>query len=122
MITSDYRTLEVWQKARALASHVYRVTAKFPKSELFGLTQQMRRAVVSVPSNIAEGQGRRFTRDRIQFLVVARGSLYELETQATIAGDLDFITADEAGAVVNRTIEVTRLLNGLIRHYMKRDK
>ena len=89
---------------------------------MFGLTQQIRRAVVSVACNIAEGQGRKSTKERIQFLVIARGSLFEVETQALIAGDLEFVTTAEAEDIVNRTIEVTRLVNGLIRHYAKRDE
>ena len=122
MSTSDYRGLDAWIKARALASHIYRLTALFPRNEWFGLTQQMRRAAISAPCNIAEGQGRRATKDRINFLVIARGSLHELETQALIAGDLEFITEAEAEDVASRTTEVTRLVNGLIRHYAKRIK
>lgn len=122
MNRSDYRTLDVWQKARGLASRVYSITATFPRSEMFGLTQQMRRAVVSVPCNIAEAQGRRSSRDRMQLLFVARGSLHELETQVTIAGDLEFVTAAEAADVLDRAAEVTRLLNGLIRHYANRNE
>ena len=120
MSTSDYRTLEAWVKARALASHIYRLTAQFPRAEIFGLTQQMRRAAVSVPSNIAEGQGRKSTKDRIAFLVIARGSLHEIETQALIAGDLEFIATQRAEDIVERTTEVARLVNGLIRHYARR--
>lgn len=119
MSISDYRNLVAWKKARALASQVYRVTTQFPKAELFGLTQQMRRAAVSVPCNIAEGHGRRSSADRIQFLVIARGSLFELETQALIAGDLEFIAPAEAATVLEAATEVARLVNGLIRHYMK---
>jgi four helix bundle protein len=119
MNKSGYRDLEVWQKARALATHIYEATAAFPRHEFWGLTQQMRRAAVSVPSNIAEGHGRKTTRDRIQFLVVARGSLLELETQALIAADLGFTTSDDAEMVVIRTTEVIRLLNGLIRYYTR---
>lgn len=79
----------------------------------------MRRAAVSVPSNIAEAHGRQTTRDRIQFFVIARGSLFELETQALIAADLGFTSTSDAETVVTRTTEVTRLLNGLIRYYTR---
>ena len=120
MSKSGYRDLEVWQKARALAARVYRLTAGFPRHELFGLTSQMRRAAVSVACNIAEAHGRRSTADRIQFLVVARGSLLEIETQAIIASDLEFATPTAAEYIVTKTTEVTRLLNGLIRHYRSR--
>ena len=119
MSKSGYRDLEVWQKARALATHIYETTADFPKHEIFGLTQQLRRAAVSVPSNIAECHGRKTTRDRVQFLVVARGSLLEIETQALIAADLHFIEPSAADMVVERVREVTRLLNGLIRYYSR---
>lgn len=120
MSKSDYRDLRVWRKARLLASRVYRVTADFPKHELFALTQQMRRAVLSVACNIAEGQGRRSTADRIQFLVIARGSLLELETQAIIAADLEYLPPTLSEDLVSNATEVTRMLNGLIRHYMRR--
>ena len=76
----SYTELEVWQKCRKLASLIYELTAAFPKDELFGLTSQIRRSAVSVPSNIAEGCGRNSTKDSIQFFYIARGSLYELET------------------------------------------
>ena len=102
-----------------MASRIYRVTRHFPKYELFGLTTQMRRAAVSVACNIAEGHGRRSTSDRVHFLVIARGSLFEIETQALIAADLEFIEESDAEQLVARTTEVTRLLNGLIRHYIR---
>ena len=118
-MSSAYRDLRAWKEARALASHIYRVTPAFPKYELFGLTSQMRRAALSVPCNIAEGHGRRTTADRVQFMVIAHGSLLELETQAIIASDLEYITADSAEYIVGRTTDVICLLNGLIRHYAK---
>jgi four helix bundle protein len=122
MSKSDYRDLEVWQKARALATCVYRLSATFPRHELFGLSSQMRRAAVSVPCNIAEGHGRRTNADRINFFVIARGSLLEIETQALIATDLEYADVSAADTVVARTMEVTRLLNGLIRYYAGRPK
>ena len=122
MSKSAYRDLEVWQKARVLAAQVYRLTAAFPKHELFGLTSQMRRAAVAVACNIAEAQGRRATGDRIQFLAVARGSLFELEAQAIIASDLEFVEPAAAEQIGIDTGEVTRLLNGLMRHYQQRQR
>ena len=119
MSKSGYRDLTVWQMARELASQVYRFTRDFPRYELYGLTAQMRRAVLSVPCNIAEAHGRRSTADRIQFLIVARGSLLELETQALIAADLEFTSGPLAEDLVERTANVTRALNGLIRHYAR---
>lgn len=120
MRRSDYRDLKVWQKARALATFVYRLSAQFPRHEMFGLTSQMRRAAVSVPCNIAEAHGRRSNADRINFFVIARGSLLEIETQALIAADLEYLQANAAETIVAQTTEVARLLNGLIRYYRGR--
>jgi len=90
-----YQDLIVWQKARKLASEIYQATNGFPKSELYGLTSQLRRAVVSVASNIAEGQGRMTKGEFLQFLGHSRGSLLELETQLAIAVDLHYLDAAE---------------------------
>jgi four helix bundle protein len=116
----NYRELDVWKKSRALAGHVYLVTREFPKAEWFGLVQQMRRAAISVPSNIAEGHGRWSSPERIRFLLIARGSNFELETQAFLAGDLEFITTAQVDEIINRTAEITRMLNGLIQHYRRK--
>jgi four helix bundle protein len=117
---SKYRDLVVWQKARALAVDVYRVTQQFPRIEMFGLTQQMRRAAVSIVCNIAEGHGRRSEKDLLHFLGISRGSLLELETQILIATDLDYIDALRSDTLMNATLDVARLLNGLIRHHENR--
>jgi four helix bundle protein len=116
---SNYKELDVWQKGRKLATHIYRRTARFPKREWYGLVQQMRRAAVSVPCNIAEGHGRASSRERAKFLGIARGSLLELETQAFIAGDLGFLTVRQAQIVVDACNEIARQVNGLIRFYRK---
>ena len=87
----NYRDLIAWQKAKSLALSVYRCTRQFPRDEIYGLTSQMRRAAVSVPSNIAEGKGRRSQKELLQFLYHARGSLLELETQLSIAYDLEYM-------------------------------
>lgn len=120
MSNSDYRKLKVWQQARVLATHVYKLTGEFPRHELFGLSAQMRRAVISVACNIAEAHGRSSNADRIRFFVIARGSLLEVETQAVIAADLEYVDQGAAEKVVARTMDVTRLLNGLIRYYTRR--
>jgi four helix bundle protein len=109
-----YQDLIVWQKARRLASEIYRATSGFPNAELYGLTSQLRRAAVSVPSNIAEGQGRITKGEFQQFLGHSRGSLLELETQLAIAVDLNYLDAGEFLRLENLTAEVRRLLNGLI--------
>ena len=103
--------LDAWKVSRQLVSAIYRLTQGFPKEELFGLTSQLRRAAVSVPSNIAEGAARAGEREFAQFLNLARGSLSELETQLLIAGDLGYIRADDPiFAAVDR---VSRLITGL---------
>jgi four helix bundle protein len=119
MSKSNYRDLVVWQKARKLAVAIYSVTRSFPRDEVFGITQQMRRAVVSVACNIAEGHGRRSAKDILYFLAIARGSLLELETQIVIATDLEYVRPQPSDTLVEQTLDVARLLNGLIRHYEK---
>ena len=109
-----YRELIVWQKAMELAKLVYQVTKQFPDDENFGLTSQIRRAAVSVPSNIAEGQGRLTKGEFKQFLGHARGSVFEVETQAELANEFGFLAEQRAEKVIELTSEVSRLLNGLI--------
>lgn len=120
MSSSNYQDLVVWQRARALAVHVYRTTHGFPRAEIFALSQQMRRAAVSIASNIAEGHGRRWPREVLNFLYVARGSAKELETQILIAHDLEFTASDVHAALQGEMTDVLRLLNGLIRHHEKK--
>ncbi len=110
----NYRELIVWQKAMKLAAAIYRTTEGFPRREMYGLTAQMRRAAVSVPSNIAEGQGRRTGPEFQHFLGNARGSLVELETQVQLAQELGFLSAALAGELIAQTAEVGRLINGLM--------
>ena len=112
-----YVDLDVWKEARALANDTYAITKSFPKDELFGLTSQMRRCAVSIPSNIAEGCGRNYPKDSIQFFFIARDSIYELETQLYISFDQQYI--DEASLKSNLfKLEITRkLLNGFIKYY-----
>ena len=94
---------------------VYKISSKFPKDEKFGLTSQIRRAVVSVPSNIAEGYGRRTTADYIKSLYIAYGSNCELETQMMLSGDLDCISSDKVKIILDKIIEVERMLKALIK-------
>ena len=91
-----YTDLDVWAKSRSLANKIYEITKSFPKEKMFGLTSPMRRAAVAVPSNIAEGCGRQHSKDAIQFFFVARGSLYELETQLYIASDQKYISVEQS--------------------------
>jgi four helix bundle protein len=106
--------LIVWQKAKAYATEIYRATEPFPKSEQYGLTAQLRRAAVSVASNIAEGQGRLTKGEFCHFLGQARGSLLEIETQLSIALDLSFLAEPEFKRLGEKSTEVQKLLNGLI--------
>lgn len=111
----NYTELQTWQAAMDLAEPVYMLTKKYPKEETYGLTSQTRRSAVSVPSNIAEGQGRGSTRDFIRFLTVARGSLCELETQLRLGARLRYVMQGDVDALLTQSSTVGRLLNGLIR-------
>lgn len=111
----SHRDLIVWQKAIELVVSVYKATHQFPKEELYCLTSQIRRAVTSVPANIAEGQGRRLSGEFKQFLGNARGSLLELDTHLEIAFRLGYITPEQHTHLISQSQEVGRLLNGLMR-------
>ena len=115
MAEHNYRDLAVWQKAMDLVEAVYEQTERLPNHEMFGLRSQLRRSAVSVPSNIAEGQGRRSRREFCKFLKIARGSLCEMETQILIAERLKYVPAGVAAQIIAKCAEVGRLLNGLIR-------
>jgi four helix bundle protein len=110
-----YRELVAWQKAMDLVVLVYKVTEEYPRKEMFGLTNQTRRAAVSVPSNIAEGQGRQTSREFANFLAIARGSLQELETQTLLGKRLKFVSEHQASEVLSLADEVSRILRGLSR-------
>jgi four helix bundle protein len=113
--TRGYKDLIVWQKAMLLVRHVYVLTKKFPSDERFGLISQMRRAAVSVPSNIAEGQARHSTGEFILFISHAEGSVAELETQLLIAVDLSYCSEDDSQPVFDLLLELRKMLNGLRR-------
>lgn len=115
MAVQHYGELIAWQKAMDLAVEVYRHTGDFPQSERYGLVSQVRRSAVSVPSNIAEGQGRGTTKDFVHFLHVARGSLQEAETQILLSERLGFLSAEARLDLTTRAAEVSRILGGLIR-------
>jgi len=106
--------LIAWQKGIELVAAIYRVTQTFPKEEIYGLTSQLRRAAVSVPSNIAEGQGRKSKPEFRHFLHNAAGSLMEVETQVTIAAVLGYLRQDKEAELLSRTNELGRIINGLI--------
>jgi four helix bundle protein len=110
---SDYKDLEVWKKAIDVVTAIYRLTSAFPDAEKFGITNQMRRAAVSVPSNIAEGSARHHPKDFTHFLRIADGSAAELETQLIISVKLGFVS--DAEQLLNEIIVVRRMLAGLIK-------
>ena len=116
----DYRELVLRQKAMELAAEVHRTTLKLPRHELFGMVSQVRRAAVSVPSNIAEGSGRRTTREFIAFLHIARGSLSELRTQLILAERILYLSEADLCCVYRLSDEVGRLLNAVIRGLRRR--
>lgn len=115
MAVAGYQELQVWKKSMRLALDVYRVTAGFPKSELYGLTSQLRRAAVSIPSNIAEGHCRDSPGDLARFCNIALGSLGEVETQLMLSRELDFTDHDAADALLQQGAQIGRMLRGLIR-------
>jgi four helix bundle protein len=112
----SYRELKVWQKSIDLVADVYAAIKTLPDEEKFDLWRQMRRAAVSISSNIAEGQGRSTSKDYRNFLIHARGSLLELETQVVICGRLGYIAANECQRLRAKTQEIGRMLNGLLRY------
>jgi four helix bundle protein len=113
--TGNYKDLIVWQKGIALVKQIYEMTQTFPAEERFGLVSQMRRAAVSIPSNIAEGQARHTTREFIQFVSHAEGSVAELDTQLTIAGQLGYCTNGKIESMLQLVSELRKMLNALRR-------
>ena len=116
----NYKDLQVWQKAYQLCLEVYKATGEFPKHELYRITAQIRRAAVSIASNIAEGYGRKTTKEYIQFLYVAYGSICELETQVLLSGDLSYLSSNEAKRLQDIIGEVERMLKALINSLEKK--
>src|SRR3954467_7805697 len=114
MAGKHFRELIAWQKAMDLVVLVYRATEGFPQREVFGIVNQMRRAAVSVPSNIAEGQGRLGSKEFCRFLGIARGSIQEIQTQVLIARRLEFLTEEQSAALIDLASEVARIVNGLL--------
>ena len=110
----SYKDLIAWQKAMTLVTEIYRSTQKFPREEIYGLTSQLRRPAVSVPSNIAEGQARHSQKEFRLFLSHARGSLVEVETQLMIAQNLAYLSSKEAEHLLGLAAELGRILNGLM--------
>lgn len=110
-----HKDLHVWQKSMDLVTEIYKVTAEFPKEELFGLTNQLRRGAVSIPSNIAEGSARQHNKEFIQFLNVANGSCAEIETQLIIAKNLNLISENTLKLLIEKITNIRNMLIGLIK-------
>lgn len=113
----SYTLLEVWKKSRELVKEIYILTQLFPKEELYSLTSQIRRASISILSNIAEGIGRNSNKETLQFLHFSRGSIYEVETQVYLAFDLGYITQDHLNKILLKIEECRRLLHGFINYH-----
>lgn len=118
----NYRDLEVWQKAMDLVVECYQITKFFPKSEAFGLTSQLQRAAVSIPANIAEGRARQHTKEFIQYISIAHGSLAEFETHIQIANRLGYIGSEQLIQLLDKTSTIGRMLNGLRKSLEKREQ
>jgi four helix bundle protein len=115
----NYTELDVWKYSRELVKLVYTLTKSYPQDELYGLTNQLRRSVISVPSNIAEGVGRQSNKETIHFLFIAKGSLNEVETQLYLSFDLGYISEEELNNILEKVISNKKLLNGFINYYKK---
>ncbi|HET6176526.1 MAG TPA: four helix bundle protein [Candidatus Sulfotelmatobacter sp.] len=114
-MSGTYSDLEVWQAAMELVVGIYRLTRLFAKEEMYGLASQMRRAAVSVPSNITEGKGRSSDKELIQFLRHARGLLFEVQTQVTLAERLGYGAKADCDSMNRKVVRIGQMLNGLIR-------
>jgi four helix bundle protein len=121
-MATNFKQLVVWQKAMDLVAMVYSLTKTWPKEEVFGPTSQLRRAAVSVPSNIAEGEGRGSDADFVRFLYIAHGSLREVETQLLLSDRIGLAVASKLNPLLDQCGEVGRLLNGLIRRLQTADR
>jgi len=116
-MSGTYRDLKAWQKAMGLVQDVYRLTREFPREETYGLTSQLRKAAVSIASNIAEGKGRSSDKELLHFLSNAKGSLFGVETQIMIADGLGYLTRPQCEDLLSQSAEVGRLLNGLMKAF-----
>ena len=111
---ASFKDLKVWQRSKSLTVKIYTVTKNFPKEEVYGMTNQLRRAAVSIPSNIAEGHRRGYNKEFIQYLKVARGSLAEVETQVIVSGEINYIDGNIAEEISKEIEEIGKMINGLI--------
>lgn len=119
-IIKTHKDLDVWKKSVSLVTLIYEMTKGFPKDELYGLTNQIRRSAVSIPSNIAEGSARKGNKEFAQFLYISLGSLSELETQLIIATNLKYISSEKSEIIMNDLNDIRRMLVGLIKYVKTR--
>lgn len=117
---SNFRKLIIWQKAMNLVTKTYHSTKKFPKEEIFGLTSQIRRCSISIPSNIAEGHGRESNKEYLRFLNISIGSLFELQTQLEIAKNIDYLTEEDFNTLYEDSREIERMLVSFINKIKER--
>lgn len=117
---SHFRTLLIWQKSMILVTTVYQTTKSFPKEDLFGLTSQLRRCSISIPSNIAEGSGRESNKEYVRFLNISVGSLFELQTQLEIAKNIDYLTQEQFNKQYEDSRELERMLISFIKKVKER--
>lgn len=115
----NFKELKVWQEAMALAKEIYTTTKGFPNEEKYGLTSQINRCSISIPSNIAEGAGRETDRDFNQFLNIALGSAFELETQLLLSSEFNYITKEQTQLLTEKVCKVQRMINGLKKSVMQ---
>ncbi len=113
----SFTSLNVWICSRELVKQLYLLTKDFPKEELYSLTSQMRRAAISIPSNIAEGVARNHDKETIQFLHISKGSLYELETQLYLSYDIGYLKEQQLSAILNKIEDCKKLISGFINYY-----
>lgn len=109
-----YRDLLVWQKAIAFVTQIYKAVKGFPKEELYGLTSQIKRSAISIPSNLSEGYGRKSRKDYLRFLQIAMGSLFEIQTQLEISKNLEFLSESHFNELYENSREIERMLSSLI--------
>lgn len=107
----NFKELHIWKRSRQFCAEIYSITSRFPESEKFGITNQLRRASVSIPSNIAEGSSRKSNKDFSRFLEITLGSAYEIETQLLIASDLNFLNKDELDKLLNELGEIIKMVS-----------
>ncbi len=112
---NNFRRLNIWKEAIDLATDLYEVTKHFPDSERYGITSQIRRSVVSISSNIAEGAGRQYQKEFIQFLNIAKGSCYELETQLLISKNIHFLSETDFQNLENKLVKIEKMIHALIK-------